>query len=72
MTNNDSIDKDAILAAMHELADEAGDWKVHIPYATAIEFCTSDRVRELYGDHVEGCRYCREVLSTFHPCARIE
>ena len=58
---------DDLLEQMSRLADEAGDWRDHLPYAAAAGFLEDTRYQERYGAHVDQCRYCQRLIDTLHP-----
>ena len=58
---------DDLLEQMSLLADQAGDWKDHLPYAAAVGFLEDSKYRERYGAHVDGCQYCRQLVDALHP-----
>lgn len=58
---------DELLEQMAVLADEAGDWRGHLPYAAAAGFRDNPRYWERYGAHVDECRYCQGLVEALHP-----
>ncbi len=65
MSDVNRINKTEILADMAKLAEEAGDWKDHIPYQAAIDFDEREDVRTSWKKHVDACAYCREAIEVF-------
>jgi hypothetical protein len=61
----DAINKIEILAEMDKLAEEAGDWKNHLPYEALVEFDVRADVRETYGEDTTMCKCCQELISLF-------
>ena len=64
-----SIDRDMddLLEEMSLLADEAGDWREHLPYAAAAGFLDDVNYQERYGAHVDECQYCQGLVDALHP-----
>ena len=58
---------DDLLEQMSILADEAGDWRDHLPYAAAAGFLEDARYQERYGAHVDECQYCQRLVDALHP-----
>ena len=58
---------DDLLEEMGRLADEAGDWREHLPYAAAAGFHDDVDFQERYGAHVDECRYCQGLIDALHP-----
>ena len=58
---------DDLLEQMSRLADEAGDWRDHLPYAAAAGFLKDERYHERYGVHVDECQYCQRLVDALHP-----
>ena len=52
---------------MSVLADEAGDWRGHLPYAAAVGYLDNSQYRKEYGEHVDDCSYCRQLIDALHP-----
>ena len=59
------IDKDEFLAGVAKLAEEAGDWRDHLPYEAFRYFNQRDDIRAQFGSHVDSCKYCRELIEVF-------
>ncbi len=55
------------LKEMEELADEAGDWRVHMPYEALVSYRKDSAVREQFEDHYNNCPFCQEGVETFNP-----
>ena len=66
------MDVDELAARMSTLAKEAGDWREHLPYEAAVRFVGEARFQEMYGPHVEACRYCRRLVDALHPPKAVE
>ena len=58
---------DDLLEQMALLADQAGDWRDHLPYAATARFLEDTKYQELYGAHVDACQYCRQLIDALHP-----
>ena len=58
---------DDLLEGMSILADEAGDWREHLPYAAAARFLDDVNCQERYGAHVDECQYCQGLVDALHP-----
>ena len=61
-----------LLNRMSSLADEAGDWRDHLPYEAAVRYVEDDRFKAMYGSHVDACGYCRRLVDALHPPKYIE
>ena len=61
---------DDLLKEMSLLADEAGDWREHLPYEAAAGFLDDAKYQERYGAHVDECRYCQGLVEALHPGER--
>ena len=59
------IDKDEFLAGVAKLAEEAGDWRDHLPYEAFRYFNQRDDIRAQFGSHVDSCKYCQELIEVF-------
>lgn len=59
----------ALLREMSDLAEEAGDWTQHLPYAIAAAYYENPSAQTQYQSHVEHCDYCKGLLETLHPSA---
>ena len=64
-----ALDMDHLLQQMSGLADQAGDWRDHLPYEAAAGFLDDAKYQQRYSDHVDGCQYCRQLIDTLHPRA---
>ena len=65
--NTDALDMDSLLQQMSDLADQAGDWRDHLPFAAAEGYLEDPKYRQLYGHHVDGCRYCQQLIGALYP-----
>ena len=57
----------SFLKGLDELAEEAGDWRIHLPYEALLEYHKNKAIREHYEDHVNACDYCQELMDTLCP-----
>lgn len=57
------------LRSVEKIAEEAGDWRDHLPYDAVLAFHGDDAVREKFKDHVDSCAYCQELIDTLQPSA---
>ena len=62
LENIDDIDTDEFLAGVSKLAEEAGDWRDHLPYEAFRYFNQREDIRAQFGEHVESCKYCQELI----------
>lgn len=53
------------LRGVDHLADEAGDWRDHVPYKAARVYLTNTNIREKLRAHVERCKYCEDLVLVF-------
>ena len=60
-------DMESLLEQMSFLADQAGDWRGHLPYAAALGYLDDSEYRKEYGSHVDECGYCQQLIDTLHP-----
>ena len=58
---------DDLLDQMSLLADQAGDWRNHLPYAAAVGYLDNPQYRQQYGSHVDNCEYCQQLTDTLNP-----
>ena len=54
------------LDQMSVIADEAGDWRSHLPYAAAAGYLENSQYRKEYGAHVDACLYCHQLIDALH------
>ena len=59
------------LAAMAEMAEEAGDWRGHVPYAAARSYHDDPAVCAHYEAHVDECAYCRRMIDALNPSQKL-
>jgi len=59
------IDTDEFLAEVDALAEEAGDWRQHLPYEAEVEYRTNAAVQFKYSKHADSCWYCQELIELF-------
>lgn len=64
-------EEEAILAEMADLAEEAGDWREHLPYGAAVAYFQDPDVQGQYATHVSECSYCRKMIDSLNPSNRI-
>ncbi len=62
-----AFDEAAALAAMEAMAEEAGDWRGHIPYAAARSYFDDPDTCAHYESHVDECTYCRRLIDALNP-----
>jgi len=68
---DDEAFQQQFLEGVAELANEAGDWRDHLPYKAALNFHEDERVRGQYETHVNDCAYCKELIETLRPSERM-
>lgn len=66
-----AFDESAALAAIEAMADEAGDWRGHIPYAAARSYRDDPEICAYYKSHVDKCTYCRRMIDALNPTDRL-
>jgi hypothetical protein len=66
-----NLDKEALLADMEALANEAGDWRDHLPYEVALDYHEKPKIQAIYKPHVDSCIYCQRLIDTLHPSDRV-
>ena len=59
------IDMQLALDEMRRLAETTGGWRWHLPYQAIVNWHQDSNVRHRFGEHVGGCKYCREAIETF-------
>ena len=62
-----AFDEAAALAAIEAMAEEAGDWRGHIPYAAARSYRDDPDIPAQYEPHLDGCTLCRRMLDALNP-----
>ena len=65
LENTDELDTDETLACVAKLAEEAGDSREHLPYEALLHFNQQDDVRAQFGEHVDSCKFCQELIRIF-------
>ena len=55
------------LKEMEKLADEAGDWRVHMPYEALVSYRNDSAVREQFEDHYSNCPFCQRAVDALNP-----
>lgn len=72
-TNLDEKDPDkraffeSALKHMEELDEQAGDWRIHLPYEALLRYSDDSAIRNQYKDHLNRCEYCQEAMKTMNP-----
>lgn len=66
-TDVTSEEEGVMLSDMEALADVAGDWKDHLPYEAALCFGADEKIRDRFGEHVDQCDYCAQLIDTIKP-----
>lgn len=61
---------ESVLKRMEELDEQAGDWRIHLPYEALLCYSDDSAVRKHYKDHFDGCAYCQEAMKTMNPGAK--
>ena len=59
---------DSVLREMEALADEAGDWRIHLPYEALVGYQIDSNVRAQYSEHYENCSFCQNAMDVFKRC----
>lgn len=59
--------RESFLRGVAELANESGDWRIHLPYEALMKYRTVEAIRDQYSDHVTTCAYCEELMDTLFP-----
>jgi hypothetical protein len=57
-----SLDIGALVANMAELASLAPSWRDHVPHEVAVHFNSSETYQEKYGQHVDSCALCQQLI----------
>ena len=65
LENTDELDTDEIPACMAKLAEEAGDPREHLPYEALLDFNQQDDVKGQFGEQVDSCKFCQELIKIF-------
>lgn len=58
---------ESVLRVMDQLAEEAGDWRIHLPYEAMLDYRKDSAVQEQYADHFNACAFCQEAVDTLNP-----
>jgi hypothetical protein len=64
---NDEAFIELFLKGVNELAEEAGDWRDHLPYEALVGYYRDSTIRERFRDHFTACAYCQELAETLSP-----
>lgn len=59
--------RESFLRGVAELANESGDWRIHLPYEALMKYRKDSAVREAFGDHFIACAYCQELMDSLFP-----
>lgn len=62
-----SINLDELTATMGKLAEQYPDWRGHLPHDAAVNFNSNEAYQEKFGEHVDGCGFCQQLIETFDP-----
>jgi hypothetical protein len=57
---------------MSDLAEEAGDWSVHVPFTVAESYFQDQGIRAQFQEHVDSCNYCKRLIDTLQPADPVE
>ena len=55
------------LKGLDKLAEEAGDWRIHLPYEAILGYRSNKAIQEQFEDHYNACAYCQELMDTLCP-----
>ena len=58
---------ESVLAEMDALADEAGDWRIHLPYEALVGYQKDRNVRAQYSEHYDNCSFCQKAMDALNP-----
>ena len=58
---------ESALREMKKLDEEAGDWRLHLPYEAMIGYRKNSAIRKQYADHYNNCSFCKEAVDTLNP-----
>jgi hypothetical protein len=58
---------ESALREMEELAEEAGDWQIHLPYEALVCYRKDSAVREQHADHYNNCSFCQKAMDALNP-----
>ena len=58
---------ESLLREMEELANEAGDWRTHLPYEAFAAYRKDSAVRKQYADHYNSCSFCQNAVDALNP-----
>lgn len=61
------FDEALVLEDMDILAEEAGDWREHIPYNAARCYDDDPDIAAQYAPHVDQCGYCQRLIDAVNP-----
>ena len=58
---------ESVLREMEALADEAGDWRIHLPYEALVCYQVDSNVRAQYSEHFDNCSFCQKAMDAVNP-----
>lgn len=58
---------ESFLKGLDKLAEEAGDWRIHLPYEAILGYRSNKAIQEQFEDHYNACAYCQELMDTLCP-----
>ena len=58
---------ESVLRDMEALADEAGDWRIHLPLEALATYRKHSAVREQYANHYDNCSFCQKAMDALNP-----
>jgi len=58
---------ESVLSEMQELAEEAGDWRIHLPYEALVSYRIDSGVRAQYSEHYRECAFCQKAMDALNP-----
>jgi len=58
---------ESALREMGELAEEAGDWRIHLPYEALLTYRKDSAVREQFAHHYNNCSFCQKAMDALNP-----
>mgnify|MGYP001548165597 CR=1 FL=1 len=58
---------ESTLREMEALADDAGDWRIHLPYEALVGYQMDSNVRAQYSEHYDNCSFCQKAMDALNP-----
>lgn len=55
------------LREMQELAEEAEDWRVHMPYEALVSYRMDSALHEQCENHYTNCPFCQKAVDALNP-----